>query len=230
MIVIPWEALGGGPSGPADIPGFGLADPEAARDLLAAACRSPQTRICVTVLGPDGTARLHGCVPGQPDLSKLTAEQACGAPDNNGPGPPGPDPGPGGTGPPSGITPTTAVDLIRRLKVRLTPITRDNCEHDTAEPGYTPSRRLAHLVRARNVTCTAPGCGAAAVSCDLDHTLAWDKGGITCECGLAPLCRHHHRTKQANGWRLEQPAPGLLTWRTPAGLEYTTKPTDYRAA
>jgi hypothetical protein len=36
---------------------------------------------------------------------------------------------------------------------------------------------------------TAPGCGAAAVGCDLDHTLAWDKGGITYECGLALPCK-----------------------------------------
>jgi hypothetical protein len=26
----------------------------------------------------------------------------------------------------------------------------------------------------------------------------------------APLCRRHHRMKQRQGWRLEQPAPGIL--------------------
>ena len=25
--------------------------------------------------------------------------------------------------------------------------------------------------------------------CDLDHTVPWDQGGITCECDLAPLCK-----------------------------------------
>jgi hypothetical protein len=59
--------------------------------------------------------------------------------------------------------------------------------------------------------------------------VAWDKGGITCECGLAPLCRHHHRVKQADGWQLSQPEPGVLIWRTPAGRSYATTPTKYPA-
>ena len=225
VIVIPWEALGGGPAGPAQIPGFGLVDPDSARDLLAAACRDPQTRICVTVLGPDGTARLHGCAPGRPDPGTFTAERANGPPGGDPPAPP--DAGPPGAGPPGSVI--TAAELIRRLRVRLAPVARDGCDHANAEAGYTPSRRLAHLIKARNATCTAPGCGAAAAGCDLDHTIAWDKGGITCECDLAPLCRHHHRVKQSSGWQLEQPEPGRLTWRTPAGLEYATRPTNYRA-
>jgi hypothetical protein len=225
VIVIPWEALTGGPSGPTEIPGFGMADPRTARDLLAAACRNPQTRICVTILGPDGAARLHGCAPGRPDPGAFHLEQTNGPPDEGGPGPPET-----GARLASAGARASAADLIRRLKVKLAPISRDRCEHDAAEPGYHPSRRLAHLVKARNMTCTAPGCGAAAAGCDLDHTLAWDKGGITCECGLAPLCRHHHKVKQSSGWRLAQHGPGVLVWRTPARLEYTTGPTNYRAA
>jgi hypothetical protein len=42
-----------------------------------------------------------------------------------------------------------------------------------------------------------------------------------------PLRRHHHRCKQAEGWRLEQPEPGVLAWHTPAGRTYTTTPTQY---
>jgi hypothetical protein len=61
----------------------------------------------------------------------------------------------------------------------------------------------------------------------LDHTVAWDQGGMTCECDLAPLCRHHHRCKQSQGWKLEQPSPGVMVWRTPAGRRYTTTPTTY---
>ena len=44
---------------------------------------------------------------------------------------------------------------------------------------------------------------------------------------LASLCRHHHRCKQAEGWWLEQPEPGLLVWRVPSGRIYTTTPTEY---
>jgi hypothetical protein len=35
---------------------------------------------------------------------------------------------------------------------------------------------------------------------------------------------------QADGWRLEQPEPGILVWHTPAGRTYTTTtPTQYAA-
>ena len=118
-------------------------------------------------------------------------------------------------------------DWLRHPRIRMTPIARGQCTHEHAEPGYRPSRNLQHLVKARNAHCTAPGCGRPAARCDLDHTVAWDQGGLTCVCGLAPLCRHHHRAKQGEGWRLEQPEPGVLVWRTPSGRSYTTTPTRY---
>jgi hypothetical protein len=94
---------------------------------------------------------------------------------------------------------------------------------------------FANLVNVRNTRCTAPGCGQPAARCDLDHTTPWHHGGPTCPCDLAPPCRHHHRCKQAEGWRLEQPEPGILAWRTPAGRTWrvssgrtsTTGPTIY---
>ena len=133
---------------------------------------------------------------------------------------------PGRHPPPPGTRPQ---DWITRMRITMTPITRGSCEHHHAEAGYRPSRKLRHIVRARNARCTAPGCGRPAARCDLDHTTAWEHGGLTCECGLAPLCRHHHRNKQAQGWRLEQPEPGVLIWHTPAGRTYRTTPTQYLA-
>jgi hypothetical protein len=128
-------------------------------------------------------------------------------------------PPPPGTGPPGWPA--------ALLKTPLIPVARGPCDHAFAETGYHPSRKLAHLIRARNATCTAPGCRRPAARCDLDHTHPWDDGGATCECNLAPLCRHHHRCKQAERWQLEQPEPGVLKWRTPAGRTYTTTPTEY---
>jgi hypothetical protein len=46
--------------------------------------------------------------------------------------------------------------------------------------------------------------------------------GRTCECNLAPVCRHHHRANQAPGWYLEQPKPGQMIWRLPSGRVYET--------
>jgi hypothetical protein len=113
------------------------------------------------------------------------------------------------------------------LKTPLIPVTRGPCDHARAETGYHPSRKLQHLIRARSAACTAPGCRRTAARCDLDHTVPWDQGGLTCECGLAPLRRQDHRCKQAEGWRLTQPEPGLMVWRTPSGRSYATTPTEY---
>jgi hypothetical protein len=111
----------------------------------------------------------------------------------------------------------------RPVTVTITPLARGSCNHQAEEPGYQPSRRLRHLITARTPTCTAPGCRRPAARCDLDHTVPYDQGGRTCECNLAPLCRHHHRCKQADGWQLEQPNPGIMIWTTPAGRHYTTR-------
>jgi hypothetical protein len=43
------------------------------------------------------------------------------------------------------------------------------------------------------------------------------------------LCRHHHKYKQSDGWKLEQPEPGVLVWHTPSGRSYVTGPTAYLA-
>ncbi len=186
---------------PGEIGGFGLLDALATRDLMAAAARHPDTRWCVTALHPDGTAAAHGCAAGRHLIPEGRA----------GPGPPA----------------DQVQDLLRKLTDRLTSIARGHCDHSRAETGYKPSRKLEHLVNTRNARCSAPGCGRPAARCDKDHTVAWLNGGLTCECNLAPLCRHHHRCKQAEGWHLEQPEPGVLIWRTPSGRRYTSTPTEY---
>ena len=184
-LTIPWATQQGG-SAPGEAGGFGLLDPQTARDLAAAAARHPDTRWCYTALHPDGTAAAHACAPG-------------------------PHPG----GPPDPRT------------LKFSTVIRGPCDHAQAHDGYRPGRKLRHLVTARNATCTAPGCGQPAARCDLDHTSPWHHGGLTCPCNLSPLCRHHHRVKQAQGWWLEMPEPGVLRWRTPAGRTHTTFPTIY---
>jgi Domain of unknown function (DUF222) len=222
-ITVPLSTMLGLSATPGEAAGFGLLDAPEARDLVAAAARHPNTRWCVTALHHDGTPAAHGCAAG-----RHPPPPGCGSHEDT----PGPDPPPGtrncdespGPDPPPG---TRSHDFLRGLRIRMVPVARGHCDHIRAEAGYRPSRALQHLVKVRNARCTAPGCGQSAARCDLDHTLAWDRGGITCECDLAPLCRHHHRCKQAEGWRLEQPEPGVLLWRTPAGRRYNTSPTSY---
>ena len=117
--------------------------------------------------------------------------------------------------------------FLQRLRIRITPLAVGTCDHRNEEPGYKPSRLLRHLIEARTPRCTAPGCRRPAAQCDQDHTIPYEAGGRTCECGLGPLCRRHHRCKQAQGWTLEQPEPGVFVWITPARRRYTTSPETY---
>jgi hypothetical protein len=101
------------------------------------------------------------------------------------------------------------------------------CAHQRHSAAYRPPATLQHLIRVRQQACGFPGCRRPASQCDLDHTTPFQRGGLTCECNLAPLCRKHHRCKQAEGWRLEQPEPGVLVWQTPSGRTCTITPTEY---
>ncbi len=101
--------------------------------------------------------------------------------------------------------------------------TRD-CAHTRQSAAYQPPPKLRHLIQARHRTCCFPGCGRPAKQCDLDHTIPYGAGGLTCECNLAPLCEYHHDVKHSPGWRLTQPRPGVLQWNTPSGWKYITNP------
>jgi len=52
---------------------------------------------------------------------------------------------------------------------------------------------------------------------------------VCCFRNLVPLCRRHHRAKQARGWQLVQPEPGVMAWTTPSGRTYATGPAAYPA-
>ena len=115
------------------------------------------------------------------------------------------------------------------IMIGLRALAAGSCDHERESGHYRPPPSLWHLIQTRNQRCTAPGCRMPAAKCDDDHTVPFEKGGRTCECNLAPLCRHHHRIKQLQGWRLEQPEPGVLAWVTPSGWKYITGPTTQAA-
>ena len=92
-----------------------------------------------------------------------------------------------------------------------------------AEAGYRPSRGLAEFVRARDLTCRAPGCDRPATVCDLDHTIPWP-AGPTHAGNLKSLCRQCHLLKTFWGWRDEQLADGTVIWRLPGGQRCVTTP------
>ncbi|MCW2793693.1 MAG: hypothetical protein JWO76_2791 [Nocardioides sp.] len=63
---------------------------------------------------------------------------------------------------------------------------------------------------------TVPGEHAA----DCDHITPRGRGGPTCSCNLAPLCRRHHRLKTHGGWTYTQPERGTYLWASPHGYTY----------
>jgi hypothetical protein len=208
--------------------GRDIIDPRTLRDLVQAASHHGATRWCVTLLGADQTAAAHGCARGQHPWDPPSGEARAGPASPASPAPRQPASAaprsPNGT--PSAAQRGQLEQLLKRLKAGLAPIAKASCDHRHREDRYRPGRQLQDLVRARNDTCPAPGCGASSFHCDLDHTKAWP-GGDTDECNLGPPCRHHHRLKQAPGWGLAQPRPGFFTWTTPAGRAYHVGPTRY---
>jgi hypothetical protein len=209
-LTVPAGNIFGWSSAPGKAGSWGLTDPDDTRRLVQAASAHPRTRWCVTLLGPDGTAVAHGCARGpHPWLPPpASAERNRDGPDQQ--------------------QAAALTEFLRDLNITVTPIAKGSCDHRNAEDRYVPSRKLGHLIRARTATCPAPGCGAHAYHNDLDHTVAYPDGP-TDECNIAPPCRRHHRVKQAPGWKLEQPEPGVMRWTTPGGRSYTTRPTVYDA-
>jgi hypothetical protein len=210
-LIIPVGTLLGWSTTPAQAGAFGLLDPDETRALAAAASQHPRTRWSATLTDPQGRAIAHGRARGQHPWQPPPPES-----------PPDPHNGP----PPNADQAARLRHLIQTLNIIFDPIAHGTCDHGGAENRYTPSRRLKDVIRARTLTCDAPGCGAQAVYCDLDHTLAYPDGP-TCQCNLGPKCRRHHRAKQAPGWHVEQPEPGITRWTLPNGRAHTTAPTAY---
>lgn len=118
-----------------------------------------------------------------------------------------------------GIIPAEMVQELAKT-ARLQPISTPM----SPEPGYTPSRALAEFVRARDLTCRAPGCDRAATLCDIDHTVPRAAGGATHPSNLKCLCRQHHLLKTFWGWQDEQLADGTVIWSVPNGRTHVTTP------
>jgi hypothetical protein len=91
------------------------------------------------------------------------------------------------------------------------------------EAGYRPSRALSDFVRARDLTCRAPGCDKPATQCDLDHTIPFPYGP-THAGNIKCLCRQHHILKTFWGWRDKQLADGTVIWTLPGQQTYVTTP------
>ena len=233
MPLATWLGLSDAP-GSAD--GYGPLDADDSRAIADALAARAHTKWCLTLTDSHGRPVAHGCAragpppgqrrapwpswpPGEPQTGTGTSP-ASAARDGPGAGEPSmpraraPD-----------ATGTRAAD--RTWTFSLTLLAAGNCDHSKETAAYRPSAALQHLIGIRHATCTYPGCRRPATYCDADHTVAYHRGGRTCLCNLAPLCRHHHEVKQSQGWTLAQTSPGIMTWTTPSGRRYAVGPSDY---
>ncbi len=103
------------------------------------------------------------------------------------------------------------------------------CLHASAAPGYRIPDRMRDLIEVRDQDCGFPICRRPVSRCDLDHTVPYDQGGLTCPCNISGGCRHDHRMKGSTAWRLQQPQPGTLIWTAPSGLSWTAEPQPHVA-
>jgi hypothetical protein len=101
---------------------------------------------------------------------------------------------------------------------------------------YRPPGSMREFVRAREVTCAAPGCRVPASRCDLDHVVPYEHdrpgggAGATRPDKLKPGCRRHHRLKTLSAWSAElgpDPDGGsapVIIWTSPSGHRWWVRP------
>jgi Domain of unknown function (DUF222) len=243
-LTIPMGTATGHQDRPGEAWELGALDPALARQLLAAAARSPGSEFCVTVTDERGFAVGHGCCkPAKPAKP--------GNRDRRPPGtaPPGPSPPEGratftprdggwhsgchsgchSVGPPGGLGSWTLTlpGTATTFTVDLKPVPTHACDHAYQSAGHDPSDWLRHVVQVRDGKCSFPACGRHARESDFEHAIPHQDGGKTCACNCHACSRSCHQVKQRPGWSVTSPAPGWHQWRTPAGRTYTQGPWQY---
>ncbi len=99
--------------------------------------------------------------------------------------------------------------------VTVRPVLDLDAHHATE--AYEIPRRLRVQAELTVGTCCFPYCTREAAACDVDHAIPHTRGGPTCTCNLAPLCRRHHRAKTHSKWSYVILGPGQYLWTTPTG-------------
>ncbi|NMR30799.1 HNH endonuclease signature motif containing protein [Crystallibacter degradans] len=87
-----------------------------------------------------------------------------------------------------------------------------------------PPKALKRWVQFRDKRCRFPNCDRPAASCETDHTVAWEDGGLSRLLNLASLCKLHHDLKHLAGWKCRQLDGGVLEWVAPTGHRYLDVP------
>ncbi|WP_051388771.1 HNH endonuclease signature motif containing protein [Arthrobacter sp. 35W] len=106
------------------------------------------------------------------------------------------------------------------LRLLTDPVTGETL--DQAPTRYRVSDAMRVWLRARDRTCTFPGCNVATADTQLDHLLAWERGGTTTADNLASECPKHHLLKHEKdgknrrGRRRNRPRSGAFGTALPS--------------
>ncbi len=247
-VTVPLVTLQGHAARAGDNRLLGPLDPAMARDLAAAAARSPFSRWEVTVVDDQGYAVGHGIArPGRgrrhqprppgmtdyalPALINITVSEARLNELRAQPAEPrsGAPPGDWEFVPRTAGTWTLTLPGGRALAVRFDVVPTHSCDHPYEVSSYQPSERLRRLIQVRDRECTFPPCSRPARDCDFEHAVPYDKGGRTDACNAGARSRRCHQVKQSAGWTVTQPKPGWHAWTTPTGRTYIQEPWRYIA-
>ncbi|WP_244928704.1 HNH endonuclease signature motif containing protein [Nocardioides sp. W7] len=93
----------------------------------------------------------------------------------------------------------------------------DLADHVHVDAYETPDRLRERQVLLQH-SCVFPWCRKPARRCDCDHIDPAARGGPTCDCNIAPLCRRHHRAKTHTRWRYDKLDETTFVWQSPNGL------------
>lgn len=101
---------------------------------------------------------------------------------------------------------------------------------DLSTHRYQVTGELRERLIARDRYSRVPGSMRRAASCDLDHDIDHAAGGPSSESNLSAKNRrgHNHKTHHRWGTLREPTTDGAITWTTPTGRHYVTRPHDYR--
>jgi hypothetical protein len=92
---------------------------------------------------------------------------------------------------------------------------------------YEVPGRLVEQATLVDLHCVFPWCTRPARrlrpddhGTDCDHVLEHDRGGTTCSCNIAPLCRRHHRLKTHTAWGYTVLERGTYLWTSPHRYQF----------
>jgi hypothetical protein len=118
-------------------------------------------------------------------------------------------------------------DLVRLFACdgRIEPVFDDDegliIGHAPAQRFPAPSVRTA--VKRRDRTCRFPGCSNPLLV-EFHHVVPWAEGGPSTRKNVCLLCWAHHVVRHTRGWDLIGDADHELTWISPEGRRYPSRP------